>query len=179
MNINWGEVCFLYRINLRLIEDSNFAAHKKRYKIYRPEMVDRKLGIIVGSEFPAECLEPFPLYTVSGKVEVQLELVRQVTEIRETVLASIVKFQTKVVPWVLQSQVSWTELDPQSSDYLIVPIDRTGAIDERCLREVLSPPWETCRSYVFEVKYFHRFFFPLCTLIITIVADVPLFRVSL
>ncbi len=58
------------------MDASNFALIKKRYKVYEPETFDRKLSLIVSSKFPAECLQPFLLHTVSGKVEVQLELVR-------------------------------------------------------------------------------------------------------
>jgi hypothetical protein len=41
---------------------------------------------------------------------------------------------------VLQSELSWTSVDPNSTDFYVVPTIGSGDIDVGCLRKVLEPP---------------------------------------
>ena len=143
----------LFSLKLRLVEESNFAVLKKRYKIFRPETVSRKLGLIVGAEFPVACLQPFPLHTLSGKVEAQLEFVRPVDKFPNALKKLIVDFQTKVIPDVLMSDLPWTSVDTDSTNFLIVPIKASGSFDDDCLHQVLKRPIEHRRGlFDFKVK---------------------------
>jgi hypothetical protein len=65
------------------------------------------------------------------------------------------KFQTKVIPSVVQSDVSWMRSDPDSTDFLIVPVDRAGNLDLDCLRQVTQPPRKAPEGkFVFRVNKF-------------------------
>ena len=68
-----GRPCFVYRINLVLIEESVVARDNKQYKIYRQDQVPGKLGLLVSSRLPEVALQTFHLFTISGKVLFQLE----------------------------------------------------------------------------------------------------------
>ena len=74
-NPNNGRPCFVYRINLVLIEKSGVARDKKQYKIYRQDQVPGKLGLLVSSRLPEVALQTFHLFTISGKVLCQLDKV--------------------------------------------------------------------------------------------------------
>ncbi len=69
--------------------------------------VNRKLAIVVGQKLPEAALQSFDLFIISGKVQVQLELVNQIVKFPEEFLQKIFKFQTEVIPFVLGSEESW------------------------------------------------------------------------
>jgi hypothetical protein len=135
-----------------LTEESKFASTKKRYQIYHPERVDRKLAIVVGQKLPDSALQSFQLFTVSGRVNVELELVGEITSLSREVLDLILLFQTVTIPSVLQSEVSWAKLDKDSNDFLVVPVDRVGNLDLDFLKAVVRPPKKPSKNFRFEVS---------------------------
>ena len=129
------------------------AHNTKQSRIYHPENVGRKLAIVVGHKLPEVALNAFPLFTVSGKVDVQLELMDEICGFGDELLHQILTFQTQVIPYVLESEVSWTEVDCESSDFLVIPVDQNGSLDRACLRAVLQLPTKPSKDFVFEVKF--------------------------
>jgi hypothetical protein len=65
------------------------------------------LAIVVGRKLPDAALQSFDLFTISGKVQVQLELVNPIVKFPEEFIERIIEFQTKVIPYVLGSEVPW------------------------------------------------------------------------
>ena len=63
----------LYKINLKLVEPSEHTKLVKQYRIYKPEENAQKLGVIISQNIPEELLNPFHIFTISGKIEVQIE----------------------------------------------------------------------------------------------------------
>ena len=52
--------------------------------------VNQKLAIVVGQKLPEAALQTFDLFTISGKVQVQLELVHQIVKFPEEFLQKII-----------------------------------------------------------------------------------------
>jgi hypothetical protein len=135
-----------------LTEESKFASIKNCHQIYHPERVDRKLAIVVGQRLPDCALQSFQLFTASGRVNVELELVGEIEKLSEEAMELILHFQTVTIPSVLQSEVSWAKLDKDSNDFLVVPVDRVGNLDLDCLKAVVRPPKKPSKNFCFEVS---------------------------
>ena len=123
---------YLHKISLKLEETSNYSEFVKQYKIYRPEKYAQKLGIIIGSRIPKE-FSSFHIHTMSGKVRVELQYLRDVSnnipesqnlianEFHQRALKDIIGFDSKLI----QPDNNVEAED----DILIVPLGSNDKID--------------------------------------------------
>ena len=56
----------LYKIEMKLVQESSYTKIVKQYSIYNPELYPRKLGLVIGSPLPTGAMQPFDLFTNSG-----------------------------------------------------------------------------------------------------------------
>ena len=61
----------LYKIDLKLVQESSYTKIVKQYSVYNPEAYPRKLGLVIGSPLPTEAMHPFDLFTNSG-IEIEV-----------------------------------------------------------------------------------------------------------
>ena len=56
----------LYKIEMKLVQESSYIKIVKQYSVYKPEAYPRKLGLVIGSPLPNGAMHPFDLFTNSG-----------------------------------------------------------------------------------------------------------------
>ena len=56
----------LYKIEMKLVQESSYTKNVKQYSVYKPEAYPRKLGLVIGSPLPTGAMHPFDLFTNSG-----------------------------------------------------------------------------------------------------------------
>ena len=56
----------LYKIEMKLVQESSYTKIVKQYSVYNPEAYPRKLGLVIGSPLPTGAMHPFDLFTNSG-----------------------------------------------------------------------------------------------------------------
>jgi endoribonuclease Dicer len=71
---------WLYKIGMKLIQASSHSQNVKQYSVYNPEDYPRKIGLVLGQQIPAGCLVPFDLFTLTGQLQVHLELVGEMPD---------------------------------------------------------------------------------------------------
>ena len=61
----------LYKIEMKLVQESSYTKIVKQYSVYNPEAYPRKLGLVIGSPLPTGAMHPFDLFTNSG-IEIEI-----------------------------------------------------------------------------------------------------------
>jgi len=94
-------------------------------KIYKPETSTQSLGILSSKPIPQIC--PFPIFTRSGEVEVDVVQVEESVAISQEQLERISHFQRYIFKNVLTLEKDPMLFDPTNADcsYLIVPLRKT------------------------------------------------------
>ena len=143
----------LYRINLKLIEESEHARNVKKYSIYRPENFPTKLGIVIGSKLPRPLTKNFELFTVSGTVNFQLEYMEKMAQIEN--LSLIKNFYVKSLQDVtgFNSKIVQKGLE---NEPFFVPLNKDGQIDHPFLQNWLRNLQENLavKNFKFDGKNF-------------------------
>ena len=118
--------CYLYAITMVLTEPIPEEQNTRGRKIYRPETSVQSLGILSSKPIPQIC--PFPIFTRSGEVEVDVVKVEETVELSEQRLQQISHFQRYIFKNVLSLEKDPMLFDPFKANcsYLIVPLKRTG-----------------------------------------------------
>lgn len=126
---------------LRYVEPSYFFRNVKQYA---PDKFGRSFALILSKEkkkeLPFLCTSPFILHTPFGIIEASIELLPGIRQLREDLIEPIVRFQTEIIPLILQARISFAKVDSESSEYLIAPVNKSGEVDEECLRSMMSTP---------------------------------------
>jgi hypothetical protein len=61
----------LYKIEMKVVQESSYTKIVKQYSVYNPEAYPRKLGLVIGSPLPIGAMHPFDLFTNSG-IEIEV-----------------------------------------------------------------------------------------------------------
>lgn len=121
-----AQSCYLYAITMVLTEPIPEEQNTRGRKIYEPETSQQLLGLLSSKKLSQIC--PFPIFTRSGEVEVDIVLVSQDVIIDEEQLMRIADFQRYIFQSVLALEKDPMVFDVHSADcsYLIVPLRRSG-----------------------------------------------------
>ena len=175
------EVCYLYAISMVLTEPIPEEQNTRGRKIYKPETSQQLLGLL--SSKPISQICPFPIFTRSGEVEVDIVLVAQDVLIDKEQLNRIADFQRYIFQSVLALEKDPMVFDVFSADcsYLIVPLRRVAESRELKLDfkfiDLISSvrnakptfiPDEDRRGYMFDPRKFLDTvsYFLLCLIIL-------------
>lgn len=124
-----GQPCYLYAITMILTEPIPEEQNTRGRKIYRPESSSQSFGIL--SRKPLAQICPFPIFTRSGEVEVDVVRMGQDPSapilVTEDQLERIADFQRYIFHNVLSLEKDPMVFDIRHADcsYLIVPLRRT------------------------------------------------------
>ena len=116
---------YLYAITMVLTEPIPEEQNTRGRKIYKPETSVQSLGILSSKRMPQIC--PFPIFTRSGEVEVEVVQIDDVPLLDERQLERVCHFQRYIFKNVLCLEKDPMLFDPRTADcsYLIVPLRRT------------------------------------------------------
>ena len=116
--------CFLYAITMILSEPIPEEQNTRGRKIYKPETSIQSLGILNSKPLSQIC--PFPIFTRSGEVEVEIVQVGDAVLVSEEQLKRIADFQRYIFRNVLSLEKDPMLFDVGNADcsYLIVPLRR-------------------------------------------------------
>ena len=119
--------CYLYAITMVLTEPIPEEQNTRGRKIYKPETSTQSLGLLTSKPMPQIC--PFPIFTRSGEVEVDVVRVDQAVSLDAEQLQRVANFQRYIFKNVLSLEKDPMLFDPLHADcsYLIVPLRRTEA----------------------------------------------------
>ncbi|EZA50771.1 Endoribonuclease Dcr-1 [Ooceraea biroi] len=117
-----GTPSYLYHINMVLSCPLPEEQNTRGRRIYPPEESAIGFGILTLKEIPKLC--PFPIYTRSGEVHVQLKLSKESVILNEVQLEKIDTFLNYTFTNVLRLQKYLMLFDPNASEnsYIIVPV---------------------------------------------------------
>ncbi|XP_003706496.2 endoribonuclease Dcr-1 isoform X1 [Megachile rotundata] len=117
-----GAPSYLYHINMVLSCALPEEQNTRGRRIYPPEESAIGFGIITLKEIPKLC--PFPIYTRSGEVHVQLKLSKCTVVLNEIQIEKISTFLNYTFTNVLRLQQYLMLFDPNASEnsYMIVPV---------------------------------------------------------
>ena len=120
-----SQPCYLYAITMVLTEPIPEEQNTRGRKIYKPETSTQSLGILSSKPIPQIC--PFPIFTRSGEVEVDVVQVEESVAISQEQLERISHFQRYIFKNVLTLEKDPMLFDPTNADcsYLIVPLRKT------------------------------------------------------
>ena len=142
---------WLYKINLKLVEASNYTQNVKQYSIYEPQKFPRKLGIIVGKRLPGELDgSPFDIFTMSGRVEVSIVLVGEMVWPNDEKMHLAQDFHFYALENVIGFNQTFVKRADTEDDLLIVPLDAGSKLDVEFLEKWSSRHNEPLKSYVFQ-----------------------------
>lgn len=116
--------CYLYAITMVLSEPIPEEQNTRGRKIYKPETSIQSLGIL--NRKPLSQICPFPIFTRSGEVEVEIVQVAESVYVDKEQLERIADFQRYIFRNVLSLEKDPMLFDVQHADcsYLIVPLRR-------------------------------------------------------
>ncbi|CAL1675268.1 unnamed protein product [Lasius platythorax] len=117
-----GVPSYLYHINMVLSCPLPEEQNTRGRRIYPPEESAIGFGILTLKEIPKLC--PFPIYTRSGEVHVQLKLSKQTIILDEVQVERVDTFLNYTFTNVLRLQKYLMLFDPNASEnsYIIVPV---------------------------------------------------------
>ncbi|XP_015185292.1 PREDICTED: endoribonuclease Dcr-1 [Polistes dominula] len=117
-----GSEAYLYHINMVLNCPLPEEQNTRGRKIYPPEESSIGFGILTLKKIPKLC--PFPIYTRSGEVHVNLELSKKTIVLTETQIERIAIFLKYTFTNVLRLQkyLMYFDMDISEDSYIIVPI---------------------------------------------------------
>ncbi|EFX72380.1 hypothetical protein DAPPUDRAFT_308316 [Daphnia pulex] len=118
--------CYLYAITMVLSEPIPEEQNTRGRKIYKPETSIQSLGILNSKPLSQIC--PFPIFTRSGEVEVEIVKISDAIRVTEGQLKQISDFQRYIFRNVLSLEKDPMLLDVYNADcsYLIVPLRRSS-----------------------------------------------------
>ncbi|KAI9556129.1 hypothetical protein GHT06_018703 [Daphnia sinensis] len=124
-----NQPCYLYAITMVLTEPIPEEQNTRGRKIYKPETSLQSLGILNSKPLSQIC--PFPIFTRSGEVEVQIVKIAEEVYVTEEQLKQITDFQRYIFRNVLSLEKDPMLLDVFHADcsYLIVPLKRNSLAD--------------------------------------------------
>lgn len=116
--------CYLYAITMVLSEPIPEEQNTRGRKIYKPETSIQSLGILNSKPLSQIC--PFPIFTRSGEVEVEIVQVAESIYVSKEQLERIADFQRYIFRNVLSLEKDPMLFDVHHADcsYLIVPLRR-------------------------------------------------------
>lgn len=128
-----NEACFLYAITMVLSEPIPEEQNTRGRKIYKPETSVQSLGIL--NRKPLSQICPFPIFTRSGEVEVEIVQIAENVYVSEEQLERIGDFQRYIFRNVLSLEKDPMLYDVRHADcsYLIVPLRRIPEIRQLSL----------------------------------------------
>ncbi|XP_044014882.1 endoribonuclease Dicer [Aphidius gifuensis] len=117
-----GVPCYLYHIKMVLTCPLPEEQNTRGRKIYPPEESDIGFGILTLKKIPQLC--PFPIYTRSGEVQVELVLSNNTIVLDTMMIECISTFLNYTFTNVLKLQKHLMLFDPNASEnsYFIVPV---------------------------------------------------------
>ncbi|XP_011149855.1 endoribonuclease Dcr-1 [Harpegnathos saltator] len=117
-----GVPSYLYHINMVLSCPLPEEQNTRGRRIYPPEESAIGFGILTLKEIPKLC--PFPIYTRSGEVHVQLKLSKQTVILDDVQIERVATFLNYTFTNVLRLQKYLMLFDPNASEnsYIIVPV---------------------------------------------------------
>lgn len=118
--------CYLYAITMVLSEPIPEEQNTRGRKIYKPETSIQSLGILNSKPLSQIC--PFPIFTRSGEVEVEIVQISDAIIVSEQQLKRIADFQRYIFRNVLSLEKDPMLFDVSNADcsYLVVPLRRLG-----------------------------------------------------
>ncbi|KAJ8664854.1 hypothetical protein QAD02_006516 [Eretmocerus hayati] len=119
-----GVPCYLYHVSMALSCPLPEEQNTRGRRIYPPEESDIGFGVLTSKPIPKVC--PFPIYTRSGEVRVELKLSAKDVVLDEMQIEKSVSFLNYTFTNVLRLQKYLMMFDPNASDnsYVIVPVKR-------------------------------------------------------
>ncbi|XP_011502153.1 PREDICTED: endoribonuclease Dcr-1 isoform X2 [Ceratosolen solmsi marchali] len=125
-----GRPCYLYHIHMILSCPLPEEQNTRGRKIYPPEDSDIGFGILTHKKIPKVC--PFPIYTRSGEVHVNLKLSKEYLILDNSQINKIVSFLNYTFTNVLRLQKYLMLFDPYASEnsYIIVPVKKVEATSQ-------------------------------------------------
>ncbi|OXU22125.1 hypothetical protein TSAR_000757 [Trichomalopsis sarcophagae] len=125
--------CYLYHINMVLSCPLPEEQNTRGRKIYPPEESDIGFGILTRKKIPKVC--PFPIYTRSGEVRVDLKLSKETVVLDESKIDKVVSFLNYTFTNVLRLQKYLMLFDPNVSEnsYIIVPVKKQPNASDICV----------------------------------------------
>ncbi|XP_058796621.1 endoribonuclease Dcr-1 [Phymastichus coffea] len=125
--------CYLYHIHMMLSCPLPEEQNTRGRKIYPPEDSAIGFGILTYKKIPKVC--PFPIYTRSGEVRVELKLSKETVVLDETQNDKVVSFLNYTFTNVLRLQKYLMLFDPNVSEnsYMIVPVKKLDGSTDMCV----------------------------------------------
>lgn len=121
----------LYKIDMKLVQESSYTKIVKQYSIFDPQDSSRKLGLIIGSPLPKGSTHPFDLFTYSGQVEIQLKHVGDLKWPLEKDLFDLLQtFHVRAFEDVIGfNQDIVAHCKDKNDELLVVPLNSKDEID--------------------------------------------------
>ena len=124
---------FLYKISTKLVNE----ATNPKYSLFRPELYDQKIGILVNQEISPIAHSSHFLYIPSGRISVFLEPCGAIN-LSDDDIDMVNEFQCYAFDNVMGSTESWMWLGKEEGGALIVPIDKYNKIDKKVICNVFK-----------------------------------------
>ncbi|XP_066598004.1 endoribonuclease Dcr-1 [Prorops nasuta] len=163
-----GVPSYLYHINMVLTCPLPEEQNTRGRRIYPPEESAIGFGILTLKKIPELC--PFPIYTRSGEVHVQLKLSGETVIMNEIQIERVATFLNYTFTNVLRLQKYLMLFDPNASEnsYIIVPVKIDNEASDvkvdwnflECIYEnrntvPVEVPEEDRKEYKFEASKYH------------------------
>jgi endoribonuclease Dicer len=150
-----SQPCYLYAITMVLTEAIPEEQNTRGRKIYKPETSTQSLGILSSKPIPQIC--PFPIFTRSGEVEVDVVQVEESVAISQEQLERISHFQRYIFKNVLTLEKDPMLFDPTNANcsYLIVPLRKktmTNALPSTSVSSITFRPSEMPSRSLFRTR---------------------------